>query len=806
VRLEGALVRVFGIAMIGLLCGGIVPSAIAGPFIARELEPNDSVATATPIATNPAIVEGNIVPGTDIDLYSFTATAGDRVFIATATSPATDTGDTIIDLLAPDGVTVLETDDNNGQFDNTASSIAGALLSSAGTYYIKVRKSASGSVIAPYRLYFQRRATASETAESEPNDSSPMSLPASGYISGSTSSVTDVDLYSVFLNAGDTIFLSLDTEPARNGVEWNGVLAFGPSALRMVSGGDDPGSSGPDSEAFMTTVKTAGTYRIQVGASASGGAYLLSASLFPANDQGINCSSYAGPGFLMPPSSSGNSSTIVVPGHPRIADLQLTIDINHPEMFNVDAKLLSPRGNIMLLFAKGQLSGPTGLDATIDDRAALSLGSLPDLDGYAFAPAKSRLSWLEGEDAGGTWTLELTNFSTTAPGNFIGWELRICEPSPLPQCSAGFFPTILFSSDFEANDGGFTHSGVTDEWARGLPNTDPVGICSSGTKCWKTHLNEFYDPNSVQDLLSPVINLNGVSPPVIVEWQQNYQMGSVANDHFFVEAREHNNAPFNMRLFEHLAPAMSAPQIRESSGWSLEHRIIDPFIGHAIEVRFHLDSGPAAPSFAGVAIDDVKVTACKRPKLAIPTGLTATTQPDSTVQLTWNPSPNAEAYDIERRSSDSPVWAPLITGVVGTTYNDGDVVGNRAYIYRITATSSAADPSNVSRADAASTFVFADDPVIAGVLVQGAHIVQLRNATDAFRIATGLVAFDYTDASVDGTVAVSTVHIDDLRSAEVEGREKIGMDPPVYPTDPTLTPASTKIKAAHINELRNALR
>src|SRR5262245_47049681 len=58
----------------------------AGQGIVRELEPNDTVATANVLGGTNLVVRGNISPASDVDYYSFAASAGDRIYAATMTA------------------------------------------------------------------------------------------------------------------------------------------------------------------------------------------------------------------------------------------------------------------------------------------------------------------------------------------------------------------------------------------------------------------------------------------------------------------------------------------------------------------------------------------------------------------------------------------------------------------------------------------------------------------------------------------------------------------------------------------------
>lgn len=53
--------------------------ALAGQAYLGEVEPNGTTGTASAIAGTNAVVRGFLFPNGDVDVYPFTATAGDRV-------------------------------------------------------------------------------------------------------------------------------------------------------------------------------------------------------------------------------------------------------------------------------------------------------------------------------------------------------------------------------------------------------------------------------------------------------------------------------------------------------------------------------------------------------------------------------------------------------------------------------------------------------------------------------------------------------------------------------------------------------
>ncbi|MFL6215450.1 MAG: HYR domain-containing protein [Blastocatellia bacterium] len=623
------------------------PTLTSSTAIARETEPNNTTATATPLVGRDLKIKGNLFPNGDIDFYSFTANAGDRFYAATMTSfSAGSSTDSQLTLLASDGTSVIEFDDDNGSFAGLSSSIAGATLPTSGTYYIKVNDFTAGTTTErPYELWM-RLQNGTPTAEVESNDTPATAnvLPASGWVSGTRNpaAATEQDWYSMSLNAGDTVYLSLDLDPERDGVIWNGRLGLalfgdaGNQILVVDDAGTGDVSPNPNlpSEALFFTVKDAGTYYafVDSASAAVGGptaTYNLSVSVLPRTPVGVNCTLY--PSADVPktigPGTGLVSSTITIPGHPRIASVRVFINATHAQMADMDVHLRTPAGNDNGLFTDigaAATGGQQQMDLVLDDDAGVP-PSFTVLKGVGLKPELAyRLGWLKGEDAGGTWTLDIRDDGANASGGTLNsWAIEICEEPPPASCSNGS-PQTIFSTDFESGTAGFTHSGTADEWELGLPatvattTTNPVAAfttCNSGMNCWKTDLDNTYNVSSSQDLLSPNINLTGWVGPITLTWAMRYQMESASFDHASVNVREVGNPSNTQRVWEWYdatmtdAPGNPAVNIGESAGWGLYRADLSAFAGKNVEVLFHLDSDNTI-NFGGLAIDDVSVTAC----------------------------------------------------------------------------------------------------------------------------------------------------------------------------------------------------
>lgn len=369
----------------------------------------------------------------------------------------------------------------------------------------------------------------------------------------------------------------------------------------------------------------------------------------------VNCTTYTstdvpvaiptGPGMV--------TSTITIPGNPRIEDIDIRINLNHTFMQDLDVHLVSPAGNDNGLFtdigAATVGGAQTLMDIVIDEDAALPPAFALSSSFHIQPELAFRLGWFKGENAGGTWTLVIRDDATGDGGTLNSWSITVCEPPAAPACGPGTEESTVFSTDFESGAAGFTHSGTQDEWELGLPTFAPITTANSGVNCWKTDLDNTYNTSANNDLISPPIDLTGLSGPVRVNWAMRYHIESANFDHFFVEAREVGNPSNAVRLFDWLNATMNntvgnpAVTIAESAGWGLYSGDISALAGLNIEIRFHFDSDTTV-QLAGVAIDDVSVTACAEASCAItcPDNVTASNDPNQCGAVVTYPPPTTE--------------------------------------------------------------------------------------------------------------------------------------------------------------------
>jgi subtilisin-like proprotein convertase family protein len=611
------------------------PEAV-GTDQGSESEPNNSFATADVLTGTDGRIRGANFSGiagsaaTDEDWYSFTTTvAGARVYAALINSAASQQ-DSILEVIGPGGAPVLELDDQDGSFGGGSSSVAGTVLGAPGTYYLRATNFSTTAPIAPYDLYFAVRDPATITPETEPNgNGTPQALPASQYVSGTIGAAGDIDTFTFTAAAGDTVFVSQDLDPERNNVaQYNGRIGVGifgtPGSFLVTS---DAGTFDTiDSEAAAFTVAAAGTYQVYTDAQVAGNegataTYNFTISIIPANPPGT-CTTYTNAVSTPIPDAALTTSTIAIPDSKIISSLRVITNITHPNYPDLDVHLRSPAAsnNDNGLYADVGVSTQTGAQVydLQDDRALPVLFTI--VNGGLWRPRPAyRLGWFKGENSLGTWSLDIRDDSSAVAtaGTLNSWSLEVCE-------EAAPTGTLIYNQDFEASDGGYTHSGTADEWERGTPATAAQTVtspfiaafsnCASGTNCWKTDLDNTYDSSSSQDLVSPTLNLTQYAGSIRLYWQQRYQMESISFDRIWVRVTNLDNAADTRMVWfsdhqtmgETVGLAASLGNVPESAGWGRYNADISDFAGKRISVTFHLESDSSI-NYGGWAVDDVQL-------------------------------------------------------------------------------------------------------------------------------------------------------------------------------------------------------
>lgn len=101
-------------------------------------------------------------------------------------------------------------------------------------------------------------------------------------------------------------------------------------------------------------------------------------------------------------------------------------------------------------------------------------------------------------------------------------------------------------------------------------------------------------------------------------------------------------------------------------------------------------------------------------------------------------------------------------------------------------------------------FSYTDPTIVGTTTVKAAHLTELRAAANAARGTLGQAATAFTGTINAGTT-IQRVHLVEIRSVLDAVRAALGLTPINY-TDPTITAGSTKVKGAHITELRTGMQ
>ncbi len=187
--------------------------------------------------------------------------------------------------------------------------------------------------------------------------------------------------------------------------------------------------------------------------------------------------------------------------------------------------------------------------------------------------------------------------------------------------------------------------------------------------------------------------------------------------------------------------------------------------------------------------------------LAAPVQLTATATSTSSVSLTWAAAAFAAKYEVLRSFEGSAFV--VIAAPTNPSYVDTGVEPSTTYLYKVRSVDSGNTRSASSAVDAATTIMFSNDPLSAGISAQALHISELRTAVNAMRTAAGLGAATFTDPTVSSGTPIKAVHITELRSALDQARSTIGLTALGY--SDTIA-SGVAVKAIDLQEIRNGVK
>jgi RTX calcium-binding nonapeptide repeat (4 copies) len=270
----------------------LMPGASWGIPPVAESEPNSSssVASALPGGQCYVVGTGAISPVGDQDFWSFPGTAGASVWAYVDPEASTDP---FLEILQPDGATVIEHDDNDGMGNGggpvvdvpppapNAAAVAGAALTSSGTHFARVTETGNDGTINRYRLFLAvSTATVPEGPEPNNTDETAGVITACpevrvGQIEAAPGAAREWDCYTVHLTAGETLFVAA-TGPEGLVVSLRSSCGDAPTN-RVVNAQITAFAATPPGIAYSFNATSSATYSVRVreGAGGEQGPYRL---------------------------------------------------------------------------------------------------------------------------------------------------------------------------------------------------------------------------------------------------------------------------------------------------------------------------------------------------------------------------------------------------------------------------------------------------------------------------------------------------------------------------------------------------
>ena len=233
---------------------------------------------AVPIAGATPVRSGAISPAGDADFYSFTAVAGDQVFIAVDGNPERDgsSTDVSVSLIGPNGVSAINpTATDSG----TTAEGTNFRLITGGTYFVRIQ-GASGSVTGTYHLLVQVGQAAQYLSEktgdnNSPGTAQPLDASSPVIVVGNLP-IGDTDVFSFTAPANSRVWAFVETGGIRNvfgSSRDSSLLLVGTDGVTTISSNDDGATGSGDDDSVETSessgiaaqqLSAAGTYFLRV--------------------------------------------------------------------------------------------------------------------------------------------------------------------------------------------------------------------------------------------------------------------------------------------------------------------------------------------------------------------------------------------------------------------------------------------------------------------------------------------------------------------------------------------------------------
>jgi hypothetical protein len=184
---------------------------------------------------------------------------------------------------------------------------------------------------------------------------------------------------------------------------------------------------------------------------------------------------------------------------------------------------------------------------------------------------------------------------------------------------------------------------------------------------------------------------------------------------------------------------------------------------------------------------------------APPTNVQALASTSTAVFVSWSGSDGATSYTVWR--SDGGEYAAIgdPSPPAATSFLDEFASPDKSYVYRVQA-HNASGSSDLSGGDIATTVIYTDPTLTAGMLIRAVHLTELRAAaSQLYALTDPNTVITYTDPTITaGTTPITALHFQEVEYVLLTARANLGLSVPAS----LGIVAGAVIPQAHVSALR----
>jgi hypothetical protein len=238
----------------------------------------------------------------------------------------------------------------------------------------------------------------------------------------------------------------------------------------------------------------------------------------------------------------------------------------------------------------------------------------------------------------------------------------------------------------------------------------------------------------------------------------------------------------------------SFANIAETTGRTFANTGLTPSTLYRYRVRAFNASGESTPSNIAEVMTPAQPPPPGPIQLDVATGT-------SSVTVTWSSTTATHTLRLQQWTGSAWVSVQQTSGQSSGVYAVPNPARGTLYAFRAQHLDAGGTVVATSNTDAALLTTFTDDPLAAGTTIKALHVTQLMTAANQYRAAFGLPAISIPNAAPGNPILAADIIA--LRNGINQARSAAGLAPVSFAA---ISPKATTIRAADIQQLRNALR